>query len=102
MGTILRAYCENCGFTQNGLPYGVGFKQRIPKIPALQKDTKELTLKEFTDDPNLKFYHQKEMYIGEISGDGIQCLDIHLSQEHNLCPGCGKFTMEFVVEGNWD
>lgn len=102
MGTMLTAFCEKCGFNQGVLYYGVGFMKHNPIIPALKKDTHELLMEEFTDDPTLKFYHQKDMYKGEIPGDGIQCFDIHLSHEHNLCPGCGMFTMEFEEVGNWD
>lgn len=99
---MLTAFCEKCGFEQGILYYGTGFKQHTPRIPALKKDSGELILEEYTDDPNIKFYHLKEMYKGEISGDGIQSFDIHLSPEHNLCPNCGAFTMKFVEVGNWD
>ena len=118
MGTILSAYCESCGFVQHGLYYGIGFSQHEPKIPALRIRSHEIVVEEVSDDQNLRFYHHPEMYRGKfkkwededsnpdiedsIEEYGIQCCDIYLSPEKNLCPGCGKYTMEFVVIGNWD
>lgn len=117
MGTILSAYCESCGFVQHGLNFGMGFFQHEPKIPALRKGSHELVLEEFIDDQNIRFYHQPDMYeekfkeSGEnepymeddlIKEDVIQCGDIYLSPDQNLCPSCGKYTMELVVIGNWD
>ncbi len=102
MGTFLNAYCEKCGFTQVGIMYGSGFANRVPKIPALKKDTGELVVVEKSDDPNLRFYHQKEMYAGYIEGYGIQNADVLLNPANNLCPGCGEYSMEFVDVGNWD
>jgi hypothetical protein len=114
---MLTAYCESCGFVQHGINFGVGFVQHTPNIPALQKGSEEIVVEEFKDDADLRFYHQPEMYKGVFKtwknidpdpvsgifeGYGIQCGDIYLSPEKNLCPGCGKFTMQFVQVGNWD
>lgn len=117
MGTLLTASCKSCGFVQHGLYYGVGFAQHTPQIPALRKGFNEIVLEEFKEDADLRFYHQPEMYrgdfkkwegidpdqdIGETSNFGYGCLDYYLSPEKNFCPGCGKYTMEFVWVGNWD
>ena len=117
MGTILSAYCESCGFVQHRLYFGGGFAQRTPKVPALRQGTPEIVLEQVSDDQKLRFYHQPEMYKGKfkkwgaqnsvldegvILEYGIQFDDIYLSPEKNLCPGCGKYTMEFVEVGNWD
>ena len=82
--------------------YGSGFANREPKIPALKKDTGELVVVEKTDDPNLAYYHQKEMYKGTIEGYGIQNFDILLNPINNFCPSCGEYTMEFIDVGHWD
>lgn len=117
MGTFLTAHCKSCGFIQRGLNFGIGFFQHTPKIPALRTGSKEIAIEEFKDDPDIRFYHQPGMYKGEfkkwgdddpdldegiIQGYGIQCDDIYLSPEQNVCPECGKFTMEFVAIGNLD
>ncbi len=114
---MLTAYCESCGFDQWGLNFGVGFFQHTPKIPALRKGSNEISIEEFNDDPDIIFYHQPDMYKGVfkkwgeedpdldeglIQGYGIQCDDIYLSPDQNVCPSCGKFTMEFLDVGDWD
>lgn len=102
MGTFINAHCGKCGFRQEGMMFGSGFVKRIPGIPALKKDTGELVVVEKTDDPNLLFYHQKEMYKGSIERYGIENFDIRLNPVNNLCPSCGEYTMEFINVGNWD
>ncbi len=117
MATLITAYCESCDFVQNGICFGVGFVQRTPKIPALRKGSHEIVTEELKDDPDIRFYHQPSMYRGVfkkwgdkdpeldegiIQGYGIQCGEIYLSPDQNLCPSCGKFTMEFVEIGNLD
>ncbi len=102
MGIFLNAFCERCGFIHKGMIFGSGFTNLAPKIPALNKNTSEIVVVEKSDDSNLRFYDQKEMYKGVIKGYGIQNYDIYLNPVNNLCPSCGEYSMEFIDVGNWD
>lgn len=102
MGTMLNAICKNCGFTKGNIYFGSGMIERTPKVPAIQKDTGKFVVAEISDDPNLQFYHQREMYKDPIKDYGIQNLDISLNPSGNLCPACQEYAMDFVVTGNFD
>jgi hypothetical protein len=102
MGTMLNAICKNCGFTNGNIYFGSGMMNRTPKVPAIRRDTGEFVVAELSDDPNLHFYHHREMYKEPIEGYGIQNFDISLNPTSNLCPSCGEFAMDFDAFGSFD
>ncbi len=108
MGKVLNAVCKECGFTRNGIYYGQGMQMAPARIPAIQKETGELVVAELSDDPNLRFYHQRAMFKDPINKDfmgenyGHENNDIWLSATGNLCPACHEFSLDFVSIGNWD
>lgn len=102
MGTLLNAICNNCGFTHSNIDFGSGMMERIPHVPAIRKDTEEFVVVELSDDPNLSFYHNTEMYKEPIEDYGIQYMNISLNPTSNICPSCQEYAMEFVEIGNFD
>jgi hypothetical protein len=102
MGTLLNAICKNCGFSYSNIDFGSGMRERIPHVPAIQKDTGDFVVVPLSDDPNLRFYHKPEMYKEPIKDYGIQYIDISLNPTSNLCPSCQEYTLEFIEFGNFD
>ena len=104
MGSLLRAKCNHCDFDISGIFYGTGMKNEPAQIPAIEKATGAFVLAEPGSENEFRYYHQPDMYQGNVHDylDSIQDGDIVLSQNHNLCPLCGHFTMDFVPIGDWD
>ncbi len=102
MGTLLNATCRSCGYTSSGLLFGYSMMNPTARVPAIRKDTGAFVVEDLSDDPNLQFYHQREMYQEKIEGYGIQCAEISLNPTSNLCPSCGDYTMDFEVFGEFD
>jgi hypothetical protein len=102
MGYLLSAICNKCGFSRKNFGFGSGMIRRTALVPAIRKDTGEFVVEEISDDPNLRFYHQREMYKDPVIEFGIQNEDISLNPTGNLCPSCQEYMMEFEVCGGFD
>ena len=107
MGTLLRAVCNKCGYS-NIVNFGAGMLNftEVCNVPVINKKSGKLEIKNILDKDiskeNYSFYNEPEMYQGEDSGKKHQWGDIFLSEERNLCPSCLKFTMNFESEGLYD
>jgi|SRR5687767_4547740 len=102
MGYLLKAECASCHWHHDNFVFGSGFVNRIPKLPALHKETSAFVVTEDANDPDLDYYHSPHMHKRPVEGFGIQNNDIRLNPHRNKCPACGEFEMAFEVLGEWD
>ena len=107
MGTILNAYCENCGFEEK-VWFGAGMLTHKTEcnVPAIDNENGELVQKNIFERDKLKnnftFYNEEKMFNGVIQNNNIHWGDIFLKETENICPRCTLFSMNFVKIGFFD
>ncbi len=106
MGTLLKAVCSNCDFSEEFL-FGGGMQDfdRVCNLPAIEKRTGKFVVENYfrnKTNADLKFYNQSGMYAGEPGADYHQWMDVYLKSDHNICPLCNEFAMRFEMIGFYD
>jgi len=106
MGSIVGAFCNNCGFKEK-IYYGGGrFNHTtVCNVPGINKTTGKFEVRNFYEKDKLKdfiFYNDPEMYKGRITDGALEWKDIQLKSSENLCPNCKKFEMNFMTIGDFD
>jgi len=107
MGTILNAYCEECGF-ENEVWYGAGMADygTVCNVPAIDNKSGKFVIRNILAEDKLKddlsFYNDPVMFNGKIKNEELQWGEIYLKADKNLCPKCKSFTMQFIQTGNFD
>ena len=106
MGIIIKAKCNECGFSQR-IFFGAGkmtFKEKA-NFPAINKKTGEF---EIINIKNKELLDQYDCYCSEKMYEKTENTQYHvwgdekIAKTKNLCPHCGKFTMDFMNYGRFD
>jgi len=106
MGTILRAVCKKCGYSRT-VYFGGGMLDftEVCNVPALNKETGEFEVKNILDKETLSnyiFYNEADMFKSPNRNRAHQWGEILLNEQHNFCPECTDFSMDFEAKGLFD
>jgi hypothetical protein len=109
MGNLVCVECQ-CGFKEKfGQGGGMMSFQKYDMEPAICLSCKTFTVVNYKDKnvkcekcgKKLSFYNDPKLTKNKDAGK-IQWSDFYLPMKNCLCPKCGKYTLEFKTEGNFD
>ena len=112
MGTIVSGKC-NCGYEIKFLQGGGMMNFKIMDAePAYCEHCRVITIENFKQKhlkcekcgKPLKFYNDPSLSSSESAGQkkSLQWSEFYLPMNNNLCPKCGKMSLEFKSDGCWD